>query len=748
MKKYLLPLLIMISAACAFVFAGCFPEENEDAHEHTFSAEWTFDEEYHWHEAVCGHDEVSGRAAHTFDGDICTVCGYEKRPDPHVHAFGEWETVIPATCTEKGEECRFCACGESESRQTDPLGHDAVEHAGKAATCTEAGWEEYQTCTRCDYSTYKELPANGHTEVTDAAVAPTCTDEGLTEGKHCSVCHAVLIAQQAIPANGHTEVTDAAVAPTCTDEGLTEGKHCSVCHAVLIAQQAIPANGHSRVYHAAAEPGCTVPGWEAYYTCENCDYTTYKEIPAGHTILALDGTETRVDTDEVYDKSLYGTIEFDDPSAANCSAPSEAHFICSRCNVQAAIMALAPHTIAGVSGEYEYSSGRTYAYYMFTNLPVDKVPQLCTDVATAATRCEVCGEELTVKLSGGHTTINNHGERETHDGDYVYQLNKYPEINLFGNTPEDCGVTGYGYFVCLDCAQDVFTYVQLPHTIVNRFGDGLEFDDEKYYSSDEFPDIVPDGQLNDCSERGTGTLCCAICEAKLQVKIVGPHKLVFHEGKEPTCTEEGRREYYTCENCDYTSYRALPLKEHVIEDVNGERWKYYEYYTYDLVKFPNARIEGDYICGEERTAYVNCAECGSELAITVLCAHVFYDNEGNTVYWDESEVYDPSFSPDFICLGNIPMTCEEGSFIGFFSCRCCIQDFIISLRIPHEFTEREGKEPTCTEAGHTAYLECTVCGERSGYEELPATEHRYENGACIYCGLPEPALAAADDRRR
>ena len=228
MKKYLLPLLIMISAACALVFAGCFPEENEDSHEHTFSEEWTFDEEYHWHEAVCGHDEVSGRAAHTFDGDVCTVCGYEKRPDPHVHAFGEWETVTPATCTEKGEERRVCACGESESRQTDQLGHDAVEHAGKAATCTEAGWEAYQTCTRCDYSTYRELPANGHTEVTDAAVVPTCTDEGLTEGKHCSVCNAV-----------------------------------------LIAQQAIPANGHSRVYHAAAEPGCTVPGWEAYYTCED-----------------------------------------------------------------------------------------------------------------------------------------------------------------------------------------------------------------------------------------------------------------------------------------------------------------------------------------------------------------------------------------------------------------------------------------------------------------------------------------------
>ncbi|MCF2622272.1 InlB B-repeat-containing protein [Collinsella tanakaei] len=41
---------------------------------------------------------------------------------------------------------------------------------------------------------------------------------------------------------------------------------------------------HELVRHDAKAPTCTEPGWEAYVTCEGCDYTTYVEIPAaGHT---------------------------------------------------------------------------------------------------------------------------------------------------------------------------------------------------------------------------------------------------------------------------------------------------------------------------------------------------------------------------------------------------------------------------------------------------------------------------------
>ena len=40
--------------------------------------------------------------------------------------------------------------------------HDLVHHDAKAATCTEIGWEAYDTCTQCDYTTYSETPALGH----------------------------------------------------------------------------------------------------------------------------------------------------------------------------------------------------------------------------------------------------------------------------------------------------------------------------------------------------------------------------------------------------------------------------------------------------------------------------------------------------------------------------------------------------------------------------------------------------------
>ncbi len=48
--------------------------------EHTYSLDWSYDENYHWHASTCGHiDVVNGFGAHTFDEDgKCTVCGCER----------------------------------------------------------------------------------------------------------------------------------------------------------------------------------------------------------------------------------------------------------------------------------------------------------------------------------------------------------------------------------------------------------------------------------------------------------------------------------------------------------------------------------------------------------------------------------------------------------------------------------------------------------------------------------------------
>ena len=70
------------------------------------------------------------------------------------HSFSNWETVTESSCTKDGLERRECEiCGEVEER-TIEAGHTIVSHALKMPTCTESGWQAYETCSACDYTTF------------------------------------------------------------------------------------------------------------------------------------------------------------------------------------------------------------------------------------------------------------------------------------------------------------------------------------------------------------------------------------------------------------------------------------------------------------------------------------------------------------------------------------------------------------------------------------------------------------------
>lgn len=56
------------------------------------------------------------------------------------------------------------------SQHTPPCQHILTTHDAKAPTCLDVGWDEYVTCSKCNYSTYRELPTTEHTMVGD-----TCT---------------------------------------------------------------------------------------------------------------------------------------------------------------------------------------------------------------------------------------------------------------------------------------------------------------------------------------------------------------------------------------------------------------------------------------------------------------------------------------------------------------------------------------------------------------------------------------------
>lgn len=152
------------------------------------------------------------------------------------HAWGEWEQTKAPTCTEAGEEQRVCANDPLHvvTREIAALGHDLVHHEAKAPTCTEIGWEAYDTCSRCDYTTYKEISTTGHAEsepVRENEVAATCTTDGkYDEVIYCSVCGEELSYETVtVKATGHAwgEWTQVK-APTYTEIG-EEMRTCAVC---------------------------------------------------------------------------------------------------------------------------------------------------------------------------------------------------------------------------------------------------------------------------------------------------------------------------------------------------------------------------------------------------------------------------------------------------------------------------------------------------------------------------------------
>ena len=80
--------------------------------------------------------------------------------------------------------------------------HDITHHEAKPSTCTEFGWEAYEDCSRCDYTTYKKLPAIGHSEISHIAKDPTCTTEDWDAYVTCSRCD--YSTKNEIPTKGHS----------------------------------------------------------------------------------------------------------------------------------------------------------------------------------------------------------------------------------------------------------------------------------------------------------------------------------------------------------------------------------------------------------------------------------------------------------------------------------------------------------------------------------------------------------------
>ena len=262
-KKFLIPLLIVICALfCAFSLAACdsiFGDEgnngeteqggnqienngntdnnggnddddddDEPPHSHidymiVFHGATCTEPGYEYRECFCGynykvvHADTNPALGHNeivliSDEATCTKRGYTQygctRCDytgvTYTDALGHnlaTRKSENATCTERGYTNLGCTrCTYTKVEYSEALGHNTVTHEGQEATCSQSGWEEYETCTRCDYSTYTEIPPLEHEEFVWTAVrsycAYACTECGYVqesavhnfESSTCTVC--------------------------------------------------------------------------------------------------------------------------------------------------------------------------------------------------------------------------------------------------------------------------------------------------------------------------------------------------------------------------------------------------------------------------------------------------------------------------------------------------------------------------------------------------------------------------------
>ena len=224
-----------------------------ECHEMVWEDHWTFS---------------SSGPATCQDQVVCGLCGMKFGPRGP-HKFSQATCVAKAICT----VCK-------KEGEIDPNNHDLRPHAAKSPTCLDIGWNEYNTCSRCSYTTYAEIPALNHDLVPHAAKAPTCLDIGWNEYNTCSRCNYTTYAE--IPALNHDLVPHAAKAPTCTEKGWNEYNACSRCSYTTYSE--LPALNHDLVHHDAKAASCLDIGWNEYDTCSRCDYATYSaELPAlGH----------------------------------------------------------------------------------------------------------------------------------------------------------------------------------------------------------------------------------------------------------------------------------------------------------------------------------------------------------------------------------------------------------------------------------------------------------------------------------
>ena len=656
-------------------------------------------------------------------------CSYQ---ETQRHSFTPWQTVKEKTCLEDGLRSRSCTlCGYAEEETLHAQGHNLLHHAAQSPTCENVGWNDYDTCKNCDYSTYQELDALGH----DFATELTATNT-----QHYYACRRAGCSKTKDLQN-HDYSAWSGTEPDCEHAGQRQ-RQCSTCGHIQTEEQKALGHAYSWIdcgdgvhhYQKCSRCDDTRPETEHRYgawqtdikgsctvdklshrVCQDCGYTQNKiEAAPGHLFenWQSDGenhwkvcSHTGCDATDSLGSHTMTEIR---RKAPTCTQDGSILRQCPTCDYQET--EILPRT--GHNRSEQWYHDDTNHYHLCRNegcaAHLDKQPHTmvqtqvlkeptCIEEGLCVKVCQTCGYETQESLPAlGHDLPDSW----LYDEQHHYKICRRETC---GVTVEDsvhelqesiteaptCEKAGIKEFSCSICD---YTYTQQLPALGHKWNSQWTADDETHYHGCDNPDCearqdeaahswVESGTYTapTCEKTGVKEFSCSICgRTRTDTLDALGHDLTHVAAQSPTCTDPGWTAYEYCTRCDHSTYEEIPALGHT-----GEEW-YHESGESGHMHY--------HICQR--------AECGA-------------------VWGKESCAFNTR---------TVEPTCTDKGYDEY-TCRVCGYSYTDG-EVPalgHDYVEHESRQPTCEEPGWNDYLTCTRC-DYDDRSEIPALGHEWSSG--------------------
>ncbi len=430
-----------------------------------------------------------------------------------------------------------------------------------------------------------------------------------------------------------------------------------------------------------------------------------------------------------------------------------------------------------------------------TSVYDEAVAPTCTeDGLTAGSHCEICGEALTPQETipaNGHsfgewTVIDEATCTETGVEERLCSVCEKTETRSVAKIAHtegkpvkenydvpNCQNSGgyYAVVYCTVCSK------QLSRTYCKEAPTGHRDEDQNYRCDDcgaklctEHKSETIKGYPATCTEAGLSDgQKCSICGEVLSEQTVIPakgHAKVTDKAVAPTCTESGLTKGSHCSVCD-----AI-IEEQEVISAKGHRVVVDHHVEPTCTK--TGLTEGQHCgeCGEilkkqtvltvlehsfGRWTVTTPSDCVSKGTEERVCRKCGFTESRSLPLGDHKP-------GDYVQENIVASTClDKGSFDQVTYCEVCEielsrknlktdalghrdndKDFVCDICqaktcIDHKSVPFEGYAASCTEAGRSDGIMCSVCGEILAEQVvIPAKGHSYKEGECTVCGEADP----------